>query len=303
MRHVAFPGFDRVCATVCHRRMGKGKFGRARRPSIEDDIVQVGSGRGMSAQDILRFFNSPGSAPANPRGGPRNTTAAPAPAAAVPPAAADRGTRRKRRRDEGDEGDQGLKKAKNWNEEALLAPVHWDVADLVPFAKDFTHCLRSPPCERSEAARWRRAHGVMLQDPKPPAAPETVPGTTADAAPGAAAAPPYPPIRQYRELDCAAVAVGALTARFAGPTPVQAQVWPVLLRGRDCVAVAPTGTGKTLAFMVPALVHAGAQTAAGPKQVASSSPRRNGCARCTCCTLCTRCTGTTGTPGAAGTTA
>jgi ATP-dependent RNA helicase RhlE len=38
-------------------------------------------------------------------------------------------------------------------------------------------------------------------------------------------------------------------------TPVQTQAIPPALRGRDIVGCAPTGTGKTLAFLLPALEH------------------------------------------------
>ncbi|MDE5991235.1 MAG: DEAD/DEAH box helicase, partial [Clostridia bacterium] len=37
------------------------------------------------------------------------------------------------------------------------------------------------------------------------------------------------------------------------PTDVQEQVIPLALEGRDLVAQAPTGTGKTLAFALPML--------------------------------------------------
>uniref|UniRef100_A0A182P3F4 RNA helicase n=1 Tax=Anopheles epiroticus TaxID=199890 RepID=A0A182P3F4_9DIPT len=42
---------------------------------------------------------------------------------------------------------------------------------------------------------------------------------------------------------------------FTTPTPIQAQAWPVLLRGEDLIGIAQTGTGKTLAFLLPALIH------------------------------------------------
>lgn len=42
---------------------------------------------------------------------------------------------------------------------------------------------------------------------------------------------------------------------FIKPTPIQAQIWPILLKGLDCIGIAQTGTGKTLGFLLPALVH------------------------------------------------
>jgi ATP-dependent RNA helicase RhlE len=43
--------------------------------------------------------------------------------------------------------------------------------------------------------------------------------------------------------------------RIENPTPVQAQAIPVALEGRDLIAIAQTGTGKTLAFGLPALTR------------------------------------------------
>jgi len=42
---------------------------------------------------------------------------------------------------------------------------------------------------------------------------------------------------------------------FNGPTPIQSQALPPALEGRDLVAVAPTGSGKTAAFALPILQH------------------------------------------------
>ncbi|CAI8021536.1 Probable ATP-dependent RNA helicase DDX43, partial [Geodia barretti] len=44
-------------------------------------------------------------------------------------------------------------------------------------------------------------------------------------------------------------------AGFQKPTPIQCQSWPILLQGYDMVGIAQTGTGKTLAFLLPALIH------------------------------------------------
>ncbi|CAH0731819.1 unnamed protein product, partial [Brenthis ino] len=42
---------------------------------------------------------------------------------------------------------------------------------------------------------------------------------------------------------------------FEQPSPIQSQAWPILLRGEDMIGIAQTGTGKTLAFLLPALIH------------------------------------------------
>ncbi|XP_077470080.1 putative ATP-dependent RNA helicase DDX43 isoform X1 [Stigmatopora argus] len=42
---------------------------------------------------------------------------------------------------------------------------------------------------------------------------------------------------------------------FVKPTPIQSQAWPVLLSGEDLIAIAQTGTGKTLAYLLPGFVH------------------------------------------------
>ncbi|MCX6181747.1 MAG: DEAD/DEAH box helicase [Bacteroidetes bacterium] len=41
--------------------------------------------------------------------------------------------------------------------------------------------------------------------------------------------------------------------KFTEPTPIQVQSFPVILSGRDMVGIAQTGTGKTLAYMLPLL--------------------------------------------------
>ncbi|KAK6090560.1 hypothetical protein P3W45_000283 [Vairimorpha bombi] len=46
---------------------------------------------------------------------------------------------------------------------------------------------------------------------------------------------------------------------FTDPTPIQAQGWPMALTGNDLVGIAQTGSGKTLSFVLPALIHAKAQ--------------------------------------------
>ena len=42
-------------------------------------------------------------------------------------------------------------------------------------------------------------------------------------------------------------------AHFTTPTPVQAAAIPQALEGKDVLATAQTGTGKTLAFLIPVI--------------------------------------------------
>ena len=51
---------------------------------------------------------------------------------------------------------------------------------------------------------------------------------------------------------------------FPNPTAIQCQAWPMALSGRDLVAVAETGSGKTISFALPAMVHINAQPLLAP---------------------------------------
>lgn len=46
---------------------------------------------------------------------------------------------------------------------------------------------------------------------------------------------------------------------FPKPTSIQCQGWPMALSGRDMVGIASTGSGKTLSYCLPAIVHINAQ--------------------------------------------
>lgn len=52
-------------------------------------------------------------------------------------------------------------------------------------------------------------------------------------------------------------------ANFVSPTPVQEATIPGALEGKDILATAQTGTGKTLAFLVPVLQSLGSSSAQG----------------------------------------
>jgi ATP-dependent RNA helicase RhlE len=59
-------------------------------------------------------------------------------------------------------------------------------------------------------------------------------------------------MNHFTELNlCSALRNNLAKNEFVTPTPVQAEAIPPLLEGRDVVATAQTGTGKTLAFAIP----------------------------------------------------
>lgn len=47
---------------------------------------------------------------------------------------------------------------------------------------------------------------------------------------------------------------------FTTPSPIQAQAWPILLQSKDLIGIAQTGTGKTLAYLLPGLLSIVKQT-------------------------------------------
>jgi ATP-dependent RNA helicase RhlE len=60
----------------------------------------------------------------------------------------------------------------------------------------------------------------------------------------------------FKELGIAEPILRALEAEgYTQPTPIQVQSIPVLLKGKDLLGVAQTGTGKTAAFGIPILHH------------------------------------------------
>ncbi|CAG61911.1 uncharacterized protein GVI51_L03663 [Nakaseomyces glabratus] len=51
---------------------------------------------------------------------------------------------------------------------------------------------------------------------------------------------------------------------FDKPTSIQCQGWPMALSGRDMVGIAATGSGKTLSYCLPGIVHINAQPLLSP---------------------------------------
>jgi ATP-dependent RNA helicase DDX52/ROK1 len=75
----------------------------------------------------------------------------------------------------------------------------------------------------------------------------------------AGTAPP-PPLRSFADLNGMYGAPPRLLAhlaqeQFLEPTPIQRQAISAMLARRELLAVAPTGSGKTLSFLLPIIIH------------------------------------------------
>ena len=74
---------------------------------------------------------------------------------------------------------------------------------------------------------------------------------------------------QFSQFNLSAPLMARLNANnFVTPTPVQAGCIPPALEGRDVLATAQTGTGKTLGFLIPIVEML--QKAAGPERGAGT---------------------------------
>ena len=77
-------------------------------------------------------------------------------------------------------------------------------------------------------------------------------------------------LNDFTSLGLSAPILEALgQAGYTTPTPIQTKAVPPLLRGRDLIGIAQTGTGKTAAFALP-ILH---RLAADPKPAARNTCR------------------------------
>lgn len=60
----------------------------------------------------------------------------------------------------------------------------------------------------------------------------------------------------FSELELDESLINALSDKgYQRPTAIQAAAIPAAMDGRDVLGSAPTGTGKTAAFLIPAIQH------------------------------------------------
>ncbi|XP_018020427.1 probable ATP-dependent RNA helicase DDX52, partial [Hyalella azteca] len=80
------------------------------------------------------------------------------------------------------------------------------------------------------------------------------------------------PITDFAQLETqhgvSSVLVQNLRSQgYTEPTPIQMQCWPLMLGGRELLASAPTGSGKTAAFLLPIIHQLGRPRALGFRAV------------------------------------
>ncbi|XP_053680464.1 uncharacterized protein LOC128731374 [Anopheles nili] len=129
-------------------------------------------------------------------------------------------------------GNNGNRRDK-WAEAGTLQKIDWSKMTLAPFKKDF-YREHSVVRNRSQkdVDRFLAKHDITLigQCPKP--------------------------ITEFDEIDIPDYVMREIEKQgYKSPTPIQAQGWPIALSGLNMVGVAKTGSGKTLGYMLPAIVH------------------------------------------------
>ena len=108
----------------------------------------------------------------------------------------------------------------------------------VPFEKNFY--IEHPAITAlsdAEVNTWRREHRITVNDSRA-----------------------SKPVRTFLEASFPEFLMSELEATgFRAPTAIQSQSWPIAMCGHDLIGLASTGSGKTLGFALPAIVHIMAQ--------------------------------------------
>ena len=72
------------------------------------------------------------------------------------------------------------------------------------------------------------------------------------------------PIFEFNESSYPEAIINLLLSHFTRPTIIQGISWPVAMSGRDIISIAKTGSGKTLGFILPGIIHTMKQPARKP---------------------------------------
>ncbi|XP_045611439.1 probable ATP-dependent RNA helicase DDX5 isoform X2 [Procambarus clarkii] len=149
---------------------------------------------------------------------------------------------RDRRRGRDDWGSRGGWNAAGGGRQSLkgrqpgerLRKPKWDLSRLTPFEKNFYQptptVLNRPPYE---VEKYRNEKEITLRG-------KNIPN----------------PIQYFSDYNFPDYVMAEIKRQgYEQPTPIQGQGWPISLQGRDFVGIAKTGSGKTLGYILPAIVH------------------------------------------------
>ncbi|KAF2814800.1 P-loop containing nucleoside triphosphate hydrolase protein [Mytilinidion resinicola] len=126
---------------------------------------------------------------------------------------------------------------------AGLQKQNWDLDTMPKFEKSF---YKEDPAvsarTKAEVDAYRKEHQITIHG-------SNIPN----------------PVTTFDEAGFPGYVMNEVKAQgFAAPTAIQAQGWPMALSGRDVVGIAETGSGKTLTYCLPAIVHINAQPLLAP---------------------------------------
>ncbi|XP_075058720.1 putative ATP-dependent RNA helicase DDX43 [Mixophyes fleayi] len=115
-------------------------------------------------------------------------------------------------------------------------------ADMPPIGKDFYK--ESPSIasmSEDEVAKWRKENNNIMCNDLKEGHKRPIPN----------------PVRSFQDAfhPYPEVMSAIKHAGFERPSPIQSQAWPIILQGLDLIGIAQTGTGKTLAYLLPGFIH------------------------------------------------
>ncbi|KAG9468095.1 hypothetical protein GDO78_013766 [Eleutherodactylus coqui] len=131
-------------------------------------------------------------------------------------------------------GNRGGPSGKFGNPGERLVKKKWNLEQLPKFEKNFYQ--ENPDVARrtpQESEQYRRSKEITVRGHNTPK-----------------------PLLSFHEANFPVSIMEVLKRQnFTEPTPIQGQGWPVALSGLDMVGVAMTGSGKTLSYLLPGIVH------------------------------------------------
>uniref|UniRef100_A0A8C9ER48 RNA helicase n=1 Tax=Pavo cristatus TaxID=9049 RepID=A0A8C9ER48_PAVCR len=119
-------------------------------------------------------------------------------------------------------------------------------ADLPPIEKNFyKESSRTASMSPEEVELWRKENNNIICDDLKEGEKRRIPNPVCKF---------EDVFEQYPDIMANIRKIG-----FQKPTPIQSQAWPIILQGIDLIGIAQTGTGKTLAYLMPGFIHLASQ--------------------------------------------